>query len=167
MKIYSYNLKFWINNALGSKMRLFLFLFITAITSIVLIYLFSVSAVGFLALKNYAVYYYYGLAIGMSILFSLNVMLNVHAYKSNAKSGTKITAVSIVSAVIPTSTCCTSVVPMTLSLFGASTPFILNNAGKLQSFFSVYEPVFFIISIALSFVSMLIIAKNMSRCCRI
>ncbi len=168
MKKISYNNVF-ASTVTVFKTRLYAGIFSVLFVSILLIYgyLLISSATGILDFGRYYLYFDIVSSIAISFLISLVVTLNIYAYKSKAKTSKKLSVGSILSAVLPSSLCCTSIVPSLLAVGGLSTSFIVGNTGKIQSIFSVYGPVFIGIGAAAAFFGLIQINKNINSCCTI
>ncbi len=168
MKKISYNNVF-ASTVTVFKTRLYAGIFSVLFVSILLIYgyLLISSATGILDFGRYYLYFDIVSSIAISFLISLVVTLNIYAYRSKAKTSKKLSVGSILSAVLPSSLCCTSIVPSLLAVGGLSTSFIVGNTGKIQSIFSVYGPVFIGIGAAAAFFGLIQINKNINSCCTI
>ncbi len=168
MKKISYNNAF-AGTMTVFKTRLYAGIFYVLFVSILLIYgyLLISSATGILDFGGYYLYFDIASSAAISFLISLVITLNVYAYRSKVKTSKKLSIGSILSAVLPSSLCCTSIVPSLLAVGGLSTSFIVGNTGKIQSIFSVYGPVFIGIGAAAAFFGLIQINKNINSCCTI
>lgn len=151
------------------KTRLYAGIFSVLFVSVLLVYgyLLISSATGILDFGGYYLYFDIISSIAISFLISLVITLNIYAYRLKSKTSKKLSIGSILSAVLPSSLCCTSIVPSLLAVGGLSTSFIVGNTGKIQSIFSVYAPVFVGIGAAAALFGLIQINKNINSSCAI
>lgn len=168
MKKISYN---GVTSSIGKvfKERFYTLVFSVLFASILIVYSYLLigSATGIFDFGEYYLYFDIGSAAAISFLISLVITLNIYAYRLKSKTSKKLTIGSVLSAVLPSSLCCTSIVPSILAVAGMSTPFIVENTGKIQSIFSVYGPAFIGIGIAAAFAGLIQINKNISSSCAV
>ncbi|MCL4372803.1 hypothetical protein M1384_01930 [Candidatus Parvarchaeota archaeon] len=130
-------------------------------------YLLESSATGIIDFGTYYVYFDLLSAFAVSFLISLVITMNIYSYKLKAKTSKKLTLGSIIGAVLPSSLCCTSIIPSLLAVLGFSTSFIVGNTGKLQSIFSIYGPGFIAAGVIIAYIGLLQITKNINASCKI
>lgn len=151
------------------SLRVYAFLFSILFTSIFIIYFYLLesSATGIMDFKSYYIYFDILSAFIISFLVGLVITLNVYSYSLKTKTSKKLTLSSIIGAILPSSLCCTSVIPSLMAALGFSTSFIVGNTGKLQSFFSLYSPGFIVAGAAIAFFGLVQVTKNINANCRI
>jgi hypothetical protein len=128
-------------------------------------YLLANSATGLIYFKGYYLYFDLVSAITISTLVGLVVTLNIYSYRINVKTSKKFSIGSIIGAILPSSLCCTSIIPAFMAVLGFSTPFIVGNTGKIQSIFAVYGPVFIAAGAAIAFFGLIQITGRISSGC--
>ncbi|MCW1312687.1 MAG: hypothetical protein OH338_04650, partial [Candidatus Parvarchaeota archaeon] len=130
-------------------------------------YLLESSATGIIDFGSYYIYFDLLSSFVISFLISLVITMNVYSYKLKAKTSKKLTLSSIVGAILPSSLCCTSIIPSLLAVLGFSTSFIVGNTGKIQSIFSIYGPLFIAAGAAIAYFGLMQITKNINASCKI
>lgn len=135
--------------------------------SVIYGYLLINSATGVIDFRGYYMYFDIAFSIVIALLISSVIMLNVYSFRMKAKSGRGISIASIASAVLPSSLCCTSLVPSILAVAGFSTSFVLGNTGKIQSIFSIYGPLFIVFGAGLAWLGLMQITRNIKSGCNI
>lgn len=138
-----------------------------AIVFILYYYLLESSATGIIDFGSYYIFFDLLSSFVISFLISLVITLNVYSYKLKAKTSKKLTLSSVLGAILPSSLCCTSVIPSLLAVLGFSTSFIVGNTGKIQSIFSIYGPLFIVAGAAIAFFGLIQITKNINASCKI
>ncbi|MCL4399286.1 hypothetical protein M1293_02145 [Candidatus Parvarchaeota archaeon] len=128
-------------------------------------YLLESSATGIIDFKGYYIYFDLLSAVIISILVSLVITLNVYSYRIRTKTSKRLALSSIIGAILPSSLCCTSIVPSLMAVFGFSTSFIIGNTGKVQSVFSTYGPAFIAAGAIIAFFGLIQITKNINKSC--
>ena len=89
--------------------------------------------------------------------------LNVYAYRAMAdRRSCRVTAGAMFSSILPTSICCTPVVPTLLAVLGASTPQIFGIGGQIQGFFATYEMPILMLALAFMIFAVHLAAKDFS-----
>jgi hypothetical protein len=168
MKKISYNNAFE-NMVNVFKIRIYAGIFSVLFATIFFIYsyLLTNSAMGILDFGGDYIYFDVISSAVISFLISLIITLNIYAYKLKSKTSKKMTIGSILSAVLPSSLCCTSIIPSLMAVAGFSTLFIVRNTGKIQSIFSVYGPAFIGIGAVTAFVGLIQINKNINSSCAV
>ncbi len=166
MKFFSYNeLKSTVKILFGQKMYILMFAILFLVVGMIYGYMLLNAAEG---IFDFGVYYVYFDIIStaiISFLISLVITVNVYAYKIKSKGTRKFGIASVISAILPSSLCCTSIVPSLLAVGGASTSFIVGNTGKIQSVFSTYGPLFIVFGAALAYIGLIQAIKNLNNGC--
>ena len=130
-------------------------------------YLLENSATGIIDFGFYYIYFDLLSAFIISFLVSLVITLNVYSYRLRAKTSKKFALSSVIGAILPSSLCCTSVIPSLMAVLGFSTSFIVGNTGKPQSIFSIYGPGFIAVGAVIAFLGLMQITKNINASCSI
>lgn len=105
-------------------------------------------------------------SVALAALLSLVLTLNVYAFRASVmRSGTGLGLGAVFASLLPSSLCCTPVVPSLLAILGASTPQIFGLSGRIQGIFATYEPVFLAIALALLLVSFRLASRNILGAC--
>ena len=103
------------------------------------------------------------LSLALAAALSLALTMTVFAYRATAdRRSCGLTAGAMLSSLLPTSLCCTPVVPTLLALAGASTPRIFSLAGPVQGFFATYELPILVMALALMLSATHLAAKSLS-----
>jgi len=159
--------------ALGLALRswghryLALGLFLVALT----LYLFTLpaaytgGAIGLISLRylNAELLFF---SVALAGLLSLVLTLNIYAFRaSSARQGRSLSLGAVLSSLLPSSVCCTSLVPSLLAAFGASTPQIFGLTGRIQGIFAYYEPLFLAFSLILLLFALHLAVRNILRSC--
>lgn len=103
----------------------------------------------------------------VSVLLGLSLVVNAFAFANGASTSGKAGFGAVVAAILPGSLCCTSVIPVILAAFGASTSTIIGVTGTIQGPLATYEVLFIISSIALLALSVLLVTRNIGKCCKV
>ena len=148
----------------SSKRYIFLFSVMSLIIGILYTYLLVSSATGIIDFGKYYLVFDIVSEIAISLLISIVITLNIYLIKRSIKGSSKLSLLSVISAILPSSLCCTSIVPSLISLVGFSTSFVVTTTGKIQSIFSYFGPLFIVVGILLAFVGLLSISKNLEYC---
>ena len=106
-------------------------------------------------------------SISVSVLLALSLVMNAFAFVNGAALSGKAGLGAVIAAIIPGGLCCTSVVPAILAAFGASTTTVIGITGGLQGPFATYETLFITISIGLLLLSVLLVSRNIAKCCTV
>ena len=108
-----------------SALALYLFLLPTAFTA---------GSIGLISLRylNAELVIFSLLLAG---LLSLSLALNIYAFRSSARrKGSVLTAGALASSLLPSTLCCTPVLPTIMAFLGASAPQIFGLSGRVQGF---------------------------------
>ena len=144
---------------------IFVLLFVSIFT--LYFYLLANSATGLIDFKSYYIYFDLVSAVVISSLVGLVITLNIYSYKIRVRTSKKFSLGSIIGAILPSSLCCTSIIPSFMAVLGFSTPFIVGNTGKVQSIFALYGPVFIAAGAAIAFFGLIQITRNINSSCSI
>ncbi len=153
----------------NSKAYYMVFLVFAALTFLGYSYLFSGSSLN-LAMPKIAFglnAYSLIISISISILLALSLVMNLFAFVNGAAMNGKSGLGAVIASIIPNSLCCTSLVPAILAAFGAPTATIIGVAGELQGPFATYETLFIVLSIGLLLLSILLVSRNIAKCCTV
>ncbi|MGC8533534.1 MAG: hypothetical protein ACP5MV_02830 [Candidatus Parvarchaeum sp.] len=156
-----------IKKVVTTKSYALMFSMMFAAVFILYFYLLESSATGIIDFGSFYIYFDLISAFVISFLISLVITMNVYSYKLKAKTSKKLTLSSVVGAILPSSLCCTSIIPSLLAVLGFSTSFIVGNTGKLQSIFSIYGPLFIAAGAAIAYIGLMQITKNINASCKI
>jgi hypothetical protein len=154
-------------DVLSIKKYLLVFSLLFVFVSFIYGYLLINAATGILDFGSYYIYFDIISTLLVAFLISLVITLNVYSFSIKSKIGKGLTAGSIIGAILPSSLCCTSIIPSFMAIAGVSTSFIVGNTGKIQSIFSIYSPAFIGTSVVIAFVGLMQITKNVNASCKI
>lgn len=90
--------------------------------------------------------------------------LNLAAQKARATQ-TSLTFGGVIAALLPSSLCCTTLIPSALAALGASAPAIMHTSGRFQGFFAQYSSAFIGFAVAAVLFSLWLAASNLARGC--
>lgn len=100
--------------------------------------------------------------------FALVIAMNAAAARGNGglrKGAGALGIGGLVASLLPSSLCCTPVIPLILAALGVSAPMIFRTSGVFQAFFAVNAAAFVAVSIGLVLLSVWLAAYNLtSRC---
>ena len=152
---------------LDSKIYLIAFLVIAVLSFIGYSYLLSSSSLNLPLPKIAFGLNSYSLIVSAltSVLLALSLVMNAFAFANRITASEKISLGAIIMAVLPSSLCCTSVIPAILATFGASTATIIGATGALQGPFATYEILFIATSIGFFLLSIFLVSRNINKCC--
>ncbi len=158
-----------IHRVLSSKNYLAAFFVIAVLSFLGYSYLLSSSSLNLSIPKVAFGLNIYSLIVSalISVLLALSIVMNAFAFLNGTKPNVKAGFGAVIVAIIPGSLCCTSVVPAILAAFGASTTTIINVTGALQGPFATYETLFIAASMGLLLISILLVSRNITRCCAV
>ncbi len=149
------------------------FLALGLFVPLLLIYLFTLPAtytggvVGLISLRylNTELIFF---SITLAGFLSLTLSLNIYAFRASVLGrGRGLGVGAIFASLLPSSVCCTSLVPSLLAVLGASTPQIFGLTGRIQGFFATYEIAFLGAALVLVLFSLRLAAKNILQSCSI
>ena len=154
---------------LGSKTYLFAFLAITILSFLGYSFLISSSSLNLLQPKIILGLNICSLTVSVlvSVLLGLSLAANAYAFTNRASTSSKTGFGAVISAILPSSLCCTSFIPAILAAFGASTSTIIGITGTIQGPFATYEILFIISSIILLVFSVFLVTRNIEKCCKV
>lgn len=153
---------------LDSKAYLAVFIVAALLLSVGFSYLFSTSS---LNLSNPKIAFglnIYSLIVSLliGVLLALTIVMNAFALLRGAKVSGKVGFGAVIAAIIPSSLCCTSVIPGILAALGASSTTIIGVTGEIQGPFATYEMLFITLSIGLLLISVFLASRNIAKCCK-
>lgn len=97
------------------------------------------------------------LGFGVALSFALNLA----AHRARAAQ-TSLTFGGVVAALLPSSLCCTTLIPSALAALGASAPAVMHLSGRFQGFFAQYAAAFVGTAVAAVLFSVWLAARNLS-----
>lgn len=100
------------------------------------------------------------LGLGVPASFALNLA----AQKARATQ-TSLTFGGVIAALLPSSLCCTTLIPSALAALGASAPAIMHTSGRFQGFFAQYSAAFIGFAVAAVLFSLWLAASNLAGGC--
>lgn len=101
----------------------------------------------------------------ISTLFSLAIVVNVFAFARNAASSGKLGLGAAIAAIVPSSLCCSTLIPSLLAVLGSSTSTIISTSGTLQGPFATYETPLIAVSAVLLVLGIFLTSRNIAKCC--
>ena len=139
----------------SEKRNVAIFAVITLLMFILYAYLLSYSSIALLPVPAL-----FGLSVAviivsflLSALFSIVIVMNIYGVKRGVNTSTKLSIGSFLAAVLPSSMCCTALVPSLLALSGASISTVVGATGIIQGPLATYEPLLLLLSGVLLFVA--------------
>lgn len=94
----------------------------------------------------------------------LTVALNVAVRKTHPAQRT-LTFGGAIAGLLPSSLCCTTLIPSALALFGASAPAIMHTTGRYQSFFAEYATAFIAFAVGAVLFSFWLAVRTVTGTC--
>jgi hypothetical protein len=153
---------------LSGKAYAFGFVIASVLVTVVYAYLLSFSSLNLgnvpriLGISVYEVL----VSLLLGTMFSLILTMSAFSIKRNLKSSERMGIGALIASIIPSSLCCTALVPSLLSIAGASTATIIGVTGKIQGPFASLEPVFIIAAIVIMFFGIVQSSKRIyAGCC--
>lgn len=102
----------------------------------------------------------------LALLLSLVLTLNIYGVRASLRRrGAGLSATGVIASLVPSSLCCTSLVPTLLAAVGASTPQIFRVTGLIQGTVAGYESLFLVSALILLLVSLHLAASNILGSC--
>ncbi len=102
----------------------------------------------------------------LAALLSVSLALNIYAFRSSTRrKGGAFTIGALASSLLPSTLCCTPMVPTVLAFLGATTPQIFGFSGKVQGFIASYETGFLILASFLLLISLRLAARSVMGYC--
>lgn len=89
-----------------------------------------------------------------------SIALNLAAQRIRAAQ-TTLTFGGVIAALLPSSLCCTTLIPSALAALGASAPVIMHTSGRFQGFFAQYSAAFIGFAVAAVLFSLWLAARNL------
>ncbi len=149
----------------SEKRNAAIFAVITALMFMLYAYLLSYSSIALLSGSAL-----FGLSVAviivsflLSALFSVVIVMNIYGIKRGVNASAKLSIGSFLAAVLPSSMCCTALVPSLLALSGASISTVIGTTGIIQGPMATYEPLLLLLSGALLLVA--IYKSSVKLCC--
>ncbi len=142
-----------------------LFLLAVAFYFLTLPSTFTGGVIGLVALQYLnaeLVFFSLTLATALSLALTLN-LYGVRRSPRRHSSGLSLGA--ILTSLVPSSLCCTSLVPSLLAALGASTPQIFGLTGRIQGAVAKYEMVFLAVALFLVLISLRLAVFNLMGSC--
>ncbi len=125
------------------------------------------GAIGFISLRylNRELVFF---STALALLLSLVVTLNTYSFRASLRQqGTGLSLGAVLASLVPSSICCTSLVPSLLAAVGASTPQIFGLTGRIQGTVARYEPLFLALALVLLLFSLQLAARNIVVACHL
>jgi hypothetical protein len=94
----------------------------------------------------------------------LSIALNFAAQRRQAAQ-TTLTLGGVIAALLPSSLCCTTLIPSALAALGASAPAIMHTSGRYQAFFAQHSAGFIAFAVAAVTFSFWLAARNLIAGC--
>lgn len=105
-------------------------------------------------------------ALALAGLLSLVLTMNLYALRhARRRGGRRLGAAALLASVLPSSLCCTSIVPSLLALAGASTPQIFGLSGRIQGFLATWETGILGLALVLLLASLHLASRNLQAAC--
>jgi hypothetical protein len=105
-------------------------------------------------------------SLALAVLLSLALTLNVYSVRASVRRrGAGLGAAGVLASLVPSSLCCTSLVPSLLAAVGASTPQIFSVTGLIQGTVAGYEALFLVVALVLLLVSLYLAARTVLGAC--
>jgi FtsH-binding integral membrane protein len=102
----------------------------------------------------------------LALLLSLVLTLNVYSFRASLRRrGARLSAAGVLASLVPSSLCCTSLVPSVLAAVGASTPQIFRATGLIQGTVARYEALFLVMALVLLLVSLNLAVRTILSPC--
>ncbi|TAM57670.1 hypothetical protein EPN52_12510 [bacterium] len=137
-------------------------------------YLIALPAGSFGALRPGALHFLTPpLAVSAALLgygFALTLTLNINARPGNAGAPRRSGLLGLgglFASLLPSSLCCTPVIPLVLAAIGVSAPAIFRTSGKFQAFFAIHADAFIAGSVILVLLSVWFAAYNLTTPCAV
>lgn len=156
-----------IRETLSGKIYAAGFVAVSMLVTVVYAYLLSFSDLNIGSVPRILGISIYELLISLllGIMFSLLLTMSVFSTKRNIKSSENVGIGALIASIIPSSMCCTALVPSFLSIAGASTATIIGVTGRIQGPFASLEPVFIVAAIAIMFFGIVQSSKRIYKGC--
>ena len=104
-------------------------------------------------------------SIVMGFLFSILILLSMRSHALGVRINKGAGAASVLTSIVNVF-CCTPIIPLFIGIAGASSPFIFRYSPRVQYFFAVDYPIFYLVSVLLLTYSVLTVASNIG-CCKL
>lgn len=107
-------------------------------------------------------------AVILALLLSVVLTLNVYSARlALRRQGTGLSVGAVLASLVPSSICCTPLVPSALAVLGASTPQIFSLTGRIQGTVARYEALFLVSSVLLLLAALYLAAQGVCGSCRL
>lgn len=105
-------------------------------------------------------------ALTLALLLSVVLTLNVYSFRTALqRQGTGLSLGAVLTSLVPSSVCCTSLVPSVLAAVGASTPQIFGLTGRIQGAVARYEALFLAAALILLLLALWLVVNNIRGSC--
>jgi len=107
-------------------------------------------------------------ALILALLLSVVLTFNVYSARiALGRQGTGLSVGAVLASLVPSSVCCTPLVPSVLAAIGASTPQIFSLTGRIQGSVARYEALFLVLSVLLLLTALRLAARSICGSCRL
>ncbi|MHB8240202.1 MAG: hypothetical protein ACYDFS_11295 [Vulcanimicrobiaceae bacterium] len=103
-------------------------------------------------------------AVLIGVGVPVSIAMNVAARRAQATQ-TTLTFGGVIAALLPSSLCCTTLIPSALATLGASAPAVMHLSGRFQGFFAQYAAAFIGFAVAAVLLSLWLAASNLTAGC--
>ncbi|MHB8140003.1 MAG: hypothetical protein ACYDHD_01895 [Vulcanimicrobiaceae bacterium] len=103
-------------------------------------------------------------AVLIGVGVPVSIAMNVAARRARAAQ-TTLTFGGVIAALLPSSLCCTTLIPSALATLGASAPVVMHLSGRFQGFFAQYAAAFIGVAVAAVLLSLWLAASNLAAGC--
>lgn len=94
-------------------------------------------------------------SVTLALLLSVVITLNLYGFHTSLRrQGAGLSVGAVVSSLVPSGLCCTSLLPSALAALGASTPEVFGLTGRIQGTIARYEVVFLFVAVFLLLASL-------------
>lgn len=127
--------------------------------------IFTGGVIGFVSLRylNAELVFF---SVALALLLSLVLTLNTYGFRASLRrQSAGLSVGAVLASLVPSSVCCTSLVPSLLAVVGASTPQIFSVTGLIQGTVARYEVAFLGLALLLLLVSLHLAARNILSSC--
>ena len=105
-------------------------------------------------------------SVTLALLLSLVVTFNLYSFRASLRRhGAGLSVGAVLASLVPSSVCCTSLVPSFLAVVGASTPQIFGLTGRIQGAVARYEALFLAAALILLLLALRLAVNNILGSC--
>lgn len=105
-------------------------------------------------------------SVTLALLLSLVVTFNLYSFRASLRrQGAGLSVGAVLASLVPSSICCTSLVPSVLAAVGASTPQIFGLTGRIQGAVARYEALFLAAALILLLLALWLVVNNILGSC--